>query len=56
MRIRFWTIPCLLLCLLASSASAKQRPPHAAGKHPKPNHPMSKVNKSSKPKVIKHRH
>lgn len=55
MRIRFWIVPCLCLFLLASSASAKQRKPHTAGKHPKANHSMSKVNKSSKPRTIKNR-
>jgi hypothetical protein len=55
MRIRFWIIPCLFLCLLAPSATAKQRKSHAGGKHPKANHPMSKVNKSHKPRTIKNK-
>jgi hypothetical protein len=56
MRIRLCIVPCLCLGLLASVASAKQRPPHPVGKHPKPNHPMSKVNKSKRQRVIKNRH
>jgi hypothetical protein len=54
MRIRFWIIPCLFLSLLAPAASAKQRKPHPAGTHPKPNHPMSKYKKPKKQKTIKH--
>jgi len=54
MRTRFWIVSCLCLCLLAPAASAKQKKPHAVGKHPKPNHAMSKVNKAKKPKKIKH--
>jgi len=53
MRTRFWMITCLCFGLLVPAASANQRKPHPAGKHPKPNHPMSKY-KAKKPKKIKH--
>jgi hypothetical protein len=52
MRTRFWIITCLLLILLVPSASARQRKPHPGGKHPKPNHPTSKL-KIKKPKKFK---
>ena len=54
MRTSLWMIPCLCLGLLASPAAAKQRKAHAAGKHPKPNHATSKVNKGKKGKKIRH--
>jgi len=50
MRIRLCLVPALLLGLLTLPASAKQRKPHEAGPHPKPNHPMSKVKKQKKVK------
>jgi hypothetical protein len=53
MRMRFWIITCLLLMLWVPAASARQRKPHPAGKHPKPTHPMSKY-KAKKPKKFKH--
>ena len=53
MRIRPFVTACLCLGLLVSTASAKQRKPHPAGKHPKPNHPVTKY-KAKKPKKIKH--
>ncbi len=52
MRTRFWIITCLCFCLLVPAASARQRKPHPAGKHPKPIHPMSKY-KAKKPKKFK---
>ena len=58
MRNRAWIVASLLLGLLVPAASADQKKPHAAGPHPKPNHPMSKV-KSKKykpPKTQKHKH
>jgi len=55
MRIHLWIVPCLFLGLLVPGASAKQRPAHPAGKHPKPNHSMSKARKSKRQKVIKNR-
>lgn len=51
MRTRFCVV-CLFLSLLVPAASAKRKP-HPAGKHPKPNHPMSKY-KAKKPKKFKH--
>lgn len=53
MRTRFLIVAGLFLSLLAPAASAKQRKPHPAGKHPKPSHPMSNY-KAKKPKKIKH--
>ena len=52
MRTRFWIIACLSFCLLVPAASARQRKPHPADKHPKPAHPMSKY-KAKKPKKFK---
>jgi hypothetical protein len=54
MRMRLWIIPCLFLCLLAPTASAKQKKAHPVGSHPKPNHPMSKYKKPKKQKKFKH--
>ena len=54
MRMRFWMVACLCLCLLAPFASAKQKKPHSVGKHPQPNHAVTKVKKSKKSNKIKH--
>jgi len=50
MQKRFWIITCLLLSLFVPAASARQRKPHPAGKHPKPAHPMSKYKAPKKKK------